>query len=105
MELGDEELLAVEVEALPSGLETNSALSIEGIEITEDEDGGVTFDFDPLRNKEREDDFFDNLAEFLSDSELAEVSNDLMDQYTSNKASRQDWEETYSNGLELLVLG
>ena len=102
MELGDEELLAVEVEALPSGLETNSALSIEGIEITEDEDGGVTFDFDPLRNKEREDDFFDNLAEFLSDSELAEVSNDLMDQYTSNKASRQDWEETYSNGLELL---
>jgi len=102
MELGDEELLAVEVEALPSGLETNSALSIEGIEITEDEDGGVTFDFDPLRNKEREDDFFDNLAEFLSDSELAEVSNDLMDQYTANKASRQDWEETYSNGLELL---
>jgi len=102
MELGDEELLAVEVEALPNGLETNSALSIEGIEITEDEDGGVTFDFDPLRNKEREDDFFDNLAEFLSDSELAEVSNDLMDQYTSNKASRQDWEETYSNGLELL---
>ena len=102
MELGDEELLAVEVEALPNGLETNSALSIEGIEITEDEDGGVTFDFDPLRNKEREDDFFDNLAEFLSDSELAEVSNDLMDQYTSNKSSRQDWEETYSNGLELL---
>ena len=102
MELGDEELLAVEVEALPNGLETNSALSIEGIEITEDEDGGVTLDFDPLRNKEREDDFFDNLAEFLSDSELAEVSNDLMDQYTSNKSSRQDWEETYSNGLELL---
>ena len=74
MDLGGEELLAVEVEALPNGLETNSALSIEGIEITEDEDGGVTFDFDPLRNKEREDDFFDNLAEFLSDSELAEVS-------------------------------
>ena len=102
MELGDDDLLAVEVEALPNGLETNSALSIEGIEITEDEDGGVTLDFDPLRNKEREDDFFDNLAEFLSDSELAEVSNDLMDQYTSNKSSRQDWEETYSNGLELL---
>ena len=102
MNLDESELLAVEVEALPNGLETNEAMRIEGIEITEDEDGGVTFDFDPLRNKDREDDFFDNLAEFMDDAELAVVANDLMDQYTANKASRHDWEEAYSSGLELL---
>ena len=102
MNLDESELLAVEVEALPNGLETNEAMRIEGIEITQDEDGGVTFDFDPLRNKDREDDFFDNLAEFMDDAELAVVANDLMDQYTANKASRHDWEEAYSNGLELL---
>ncbi len=102
MNLDESELLAVEVEALPNGLETNEAMRIEGIEITQDEDGGVTFDFDPLRNKDREDDFFDNLAEFMDDAELAVVANDLMDQYTANKASRHDWEEAYSSGLELL---
>ena len=102
MNLDEENVLAVEVEALPSGLETNSAMSIEGVEITQDEDGGVTFDFDPLRNKDREDDFFDNLAEFMDESELAEVANDLMDQYSANRASRHDWEEAYSDGLELL---
>ena len=100
--LSDEEVLAVEVEALPNGLDTNAAMSIEGVEITQDEDGGVTFDFDPLRNKDREDDFFDNLAEFMDDSELADVANDLMDQYSANRASRHDWEEAYSDGLELL---
>ncbi len=77
-------------------------MSVEGVEVTQDEDGGVTFDFDPLRNKDREDGFFDNLAEFMSESELAERSNDLMEQYDANKASRHDWEEAYSNGLELL---
>ena len=100
--LPDEEVLAVEVEALPNGLDTNAAMSIEGVEITQDEDGGVTFDFDPLRNKDREDDFFDNLAEFMDESELADVANDLMDQYSANRASRHDWEEAYSDGLELL---
>ncbi len=102
MDLSEEELLSVEVEALPNGLDTNGVMSVEGVEVTQDEDGGVTFDFDPLRNKDREDDFFDNLAEFMSESEMAEVANDLMEQYDANKASRHDWEEAYSNGLELL---
>ena len=102
MNLSEEDMLAVEIEALPNGLETNGVMSVEGVEVTQDEDGGVTFDFDPLRNKDREDGFFDNLAEFMSESELAEISNDLMEQYDANKASRHDWEEAYSNGLELL---
>ena len=65
MDLSEEELLSVEVEALPNGLDTNGVMSVEGVEVTQDEDGGVTFDFDPLRNKDREDDFFDNLGIYV----------------------------------------
>ena len=98
--LDDEDLQAVEVEALPGDLVTN--VEIEGIEIVREDDGGATLDFDPFRNREREDDFYDNLAEFLPDSVLAQVSNELMEQYSANRASRQDWEDAYSKGLELL---
>ena len=46
--------------------------------------------------------FSDNLAEYLSDYELSRISSDLSSEFDSNKASRQEWEDTYSNGLELL---
>ena len=98
--LSDEDIEAVEVEALPN--EMSRITDIEGIEIIQEEDGGVSVDFDPMRSRDREDDFYDNLAEFLPDSVLAQVSNELSDQYRSNKASRQDWEDAYSKGLELL---
>jgi hypothetical protein len=100
LNLDDENLQAVEVEALPGDLITN--VEIEGIEIVREDDGGATLDFDPFRNRDREDDFYDNLAEFLPDSVLAQVSNELMEQYSANRASRQDWEDAYSKGLELL---
>jgi chaperonin GroES len=98
--LSDEDIEAVEVEALPN--EMSRVTDIEGIEIIQEDDGGVSVDFDPMRSRDREDDFYDNLAEFLPDSVLAQVSNELTDQYRSNKASRQDWEDAYSKGLELL---
>ena len=98
--LSDEDVEAVEVEALPN--EMSRITDIEGIEIIQEDDGGASIDFDPMRSRDREDDFYDNLAEFLPDSVLAQVSNELTDQYRSNKASRQDWEDAYSKGLELL---
>ena len=100
MGLAEEELEAVEVESLSNNLESEELP--EGIEIITEDDGGVTLDFDPMVNREREDDFYANLAEFMDDRELGSVANDLMDQYQSNKASRHDWEEAYSKGLELL---
>lgn len=100
LDLEDEDLQAVEVEALPGDIATR--FEIEGIEIIQEDDGGATLDFDPFRNRDREDDFYDNLAEFLPDSVLSQVSNELMDQYSANRASRQDWEDAYSKGLELL---
>ena len=78
---------------------------IEGspeIEIIQEDDGGVTIDFDPQDERGASDDFYANLAEEMPDRELAAIASDLLDQFDSNKASRQDWEETYANGLELL---
>ena len=102
----DEEDLRAEIELeLPMSQETEIiAITDEdspSIEITAEEDGSVVVDFDPESDKS-EVEFYDNLAETMSDSELGSIAGDLLGEFSSNKASRQDWEDTYSNGLELL---
>jgi len=103
----DEEDLAAELEIeMPGALEKPLMEVIQ--ESTEEyamyptEDGGVEIDFDPMADRDSEGEFYDNLAEYISDTELARIAGDLQDQYESNKASRQDWEDSYANGLELL---
>ena len=53
---------------------------------------------------ETADDFDANLAEYMSESELASVVGDLMGEYEADVASRKDWIQTYVDGLELLGL-
>ena len=72
------------------------------IEIVADGDGGVTVDFDPSDMRGDSDDFYANLAEEIPDRELSAIASDLLGAYDSNRASRQEWEDTYKNGLELL---
>jgi len=75
----------------------------EGIEIEMDEDGGATVDFDvDERDTAVGAEFSANLAEFMDDSDLGVLANDLMAQFDAAKGSRGDWEEEYSKGLELL---
>ena len=99
----DEEDLKAEIELeIPSTddepLLTDSDIEIE---ITEEEDGGATVDFDPM--EEREDvGFTENLAEAISDTELGRISSELLGEFDANKASRQEWEDAYTEGLELL---
>ena len=104
----DEEDLKAEMEIeLPGALESN-VIQFEGeannmdIEITADDDGGVTVDFEPVNMNATEAAFGENLAEVLSDRELQRVASELLSEYDANKASRQQWEDTYANGLELL---
>jgi len=104
----DMEDLAAEVELeLPGSMEDN-VLSFEGmaegmdIEITPDEDGGMTVDFDPQDQRGESDDFYANLAEEMPDRELSRIAGELMSEFDSNKAGRQEWEDAYANGLELL---
>ena len=108
-QLDEEDLRAeVELEVPDSGADPYLMASDVGsdgleIEIIEEDNGDVTVDFDPSSSlDDMEGDFSDNLAEYLSDYELSRISSDLSSEFDSNKASRQEWEDTYSNGLELL---
>ena len=108
-QLDEEDLRAeVELEVPDSGADPylmSSDLDSEGleIEIIEEDNGDVTVDFDPSASlDDMGGGFSDNLAEYLSDYELSRISSDLSSEFDSNKASRQEWEDTYSNGLELL---
>ena len=89
----------LEIEALISDVPMDMP---EDIEIIEEDDGGVTLDFDPMSTARESENFYDNLAEDMDDRELGSIAGDLLSEYESNKASRSDWEEAYSKGLELL---
>jgi len=72
------------------------------IEIIADDDGSVVVDFDPDDMRGEGDNFYANLAEEIPDRELGRIASDLLGEFESNKSSRQEWEDTYKNGLELL---
>ena len=103
----DPEDLAAEVELEVPGSMDN-VVAFEGmaegmdIEITPEEDGGMTVDFDPQDQRGESDDFYANLAEEMPERELGRIAGELMSEFDSNKASRQEWEDAYANGLELL---
>ena len=44
----------------------------------------------------------DNLAEFLGEDYLGEISSDLRASYEDDMDSRSEWEETYTKGLDQL---
>ena len=103
----DMEDLAAEVELeLPGSME--NVVSFEGmaenmdVEITPEEDGGMTVDFDPQDQRGKSDDFYMNLAEEMPDRELSRIASELMAEFDANKSGRQEWEDAYANGLELL---
>ena len=73
------------------------------VEINMDEDGGAEISFDPnIAAPQGGEDHYANLAEFLDESILVEIGSELEGQYKDYRSSRQDWEMTYTNGLELL---
>ena len=74
------------------------------IEVTQTEDGGAEINFDPqaLNTSIGPQGHNENLSNLLDDDILNEVSNDLMKNYEDCKASRQDWENTYTKGMDLL---
>lgn len=72
------------------------------IEIMADEDGSVIVDFDPSMRDIDEGDFNRNLAEEMESGDLGSVANELMAEYDAGKSSRQEWEDAYRDGLEML---
>ena len=104
----DPEDLAAEVELEIPGSMDDNVVAFEGmaenmdIEVTPDDDGGVTIDFDPQDQRGEGDDFYMNLAEEMPERELGRIASELLSEFDANKASRQEWEDAYANGLELL---
>jgi hypothetical protein len=105
-QLDEEDLLAeIEIE-LPDSQNDVMAMiqgeNIGEIEIFPTEDGGVEVNFEPQDEMRGEGGFYENLAEELPDRELSRIASEIMEEFDANKASRQEWEDAYANGLELL---
>jgi hypothetical protein len=81
--------------------ETAPEITSENVEMNQMEDGGVEVSFDPTQELQSEN-HSSNLAEIIDEQELGEIGADLVDNYLDYRSSRQDWETTYTNGLDLL---
>jgi len=64
------------------------------------EDGTIAFGNMPEPVDDTE--FSANLADFMDNSDLNSLKNDLMGNIDADKDSRSDWEKTYKDGLEYL---
>src|SRR5215472_5133947 len=72
---------------------------------TVSEDGDtVTVSFGEPAVKEQENYFHDNLAEYMSDAALTEVSSKLLAGIEADEMSRQAWLENAAKGIGLLGL-
>jgi hypothetical protein len=73
------------------------------VEVTPEKDGGATIDFEPGSiNIPGTENHFDNLADILPDDILEPIGNDMVQNFMDYKASRKDWESSYTSGLDLL---
>lgn len=78
---------------------------VDGALVVENEDGSVDIDFDPeLADALAVEDHNANLAEYMSDMDLAGLSQQLMSGVEEDKESRSEWETTMTRGIELLGL-
>jgi len=75
----------------------------DSIDITKEEDGGATINFDPEAvNQPGGEGHGDNLAELLEEDILGKLGSDLSENYMTYKSARKDWEDSYTKGLDLL---
>jgi len=70
------------------------------IEVILEEDGGATVEIGEMEDMEVS--FDANLAELVDEDELGRMGLELMALFEADKASREDWEEMYAKGLDLL---
>tara|TARA_Y100000114_G_scaffold28793_1_gene24581 strand:- start:4447 stop:7677 length:3231 start_codon:yes stop_codon:yes gene_type:complete len=95
----------------------SQALGID-VNIKEEQEEDLAVNVDPLTGEVEIDlnedsgkmlasiseDFYTNLAELLEDEQLEEISATVLDNYQSDKDSREEWEQTFERGFDLLGL-
>ena len=67
--------------------------------ITMLQDGGAMLGESMMQSAPEHD---SNLADFVDETELEKISSDLLSDYLNDKETRKDWEEGYTQGLDLL---
>lgn len=81
---------------------------IEGAPTFEmEDDGGVTVDFTGVVEMEAEEsiqEWYGDLTDTLEDEEKENIAADVVDNYTSDKESRAEWEAMFEKGFDLLGL-
>jgi len=68
----------------------------EGVEMLED--GGAVIGPQTMAPASHD----SNLAEYVKEDDLENISSDLISDYNSDKETRKDWEQGYTEGLDLL---
>lgn len=87
-----------ELEAESVTIETpEDQLTVDNIEMTED--GGALVN--PMSEQE-EVQFDSNLAEYMDEKDLQDISSDLVGDYKEDNSSREEWYDAYAKGLKLL---
>ena len=71
-------------------------------EVDVEEEAVVSFPEEGEEEQSQPEDFFANIAETIDDRALKQLASDLINEYQSDRDSRKDWEQTYTNGLDLL---
>jgi hypothetical protein len=71
-------------------------------EVTENEDGSVDVNFDPTKDLSGQTEFSANLAEVIDENDLNLLGTELYQNFEDYKNSRRDWEQAYTQGLDLL---
>ena len=92
-------------QGLDKVLEESNAEPAMEIEIVDPESvkigvDGMEIEIEP--GKDSEDEFNDNLAEYLDEGTLEQLAGDLLGEFQADVNSRKDWLDTYVDGLELL---
>jgi hypothetical protein len=89
----------LEVEQIAQSVESTPAGPTE---VTENEDGSVDINFDPKKAALAATQFDSNLAEVIDENDLNLLGTELYQNYEDYKNSRRDWEQAYTQGLDLL---
>jgi hypothetical protein len=87
-------------------LEEEDTIEIEELEdpteIIEEEDGSVVINFEDAIQEQMLAEQDANLAELLDERDLNDIAQELLYLYEEDRSGRQEWEDAYSDGLDLL---
>ena len=92
-----------DVEPSPVDVELQDPMTMDPSNVTFDEEGGALVDFNPAGSMAHGSaEFTKNIAEEMDEGELSHLSSELYGNFQNDKESREDWEQTYIKGLDLL---